>query len=144
MAMPTGLCLGHMLSQLRGGMARTGSSGVEREAKAHMNKLRSDALRRATGGAIAGLVLTFGVVAGASADAYIDENGIPVATSGDTTVSVVNGEPVLLLDDAETNSSELDDLLASAETNNVSLGESPAVAVSDASGGENNISTPTR
>jgi hypothetical protein len=125
-------------------MARTGSSGVEREAKALMKKLRSDALRRATGGAIAGLVLTFGVVAGASADAYIDENGVPVATSGDTTVTVVNGEPQLLLDDADTNSSELDDLLASAESNDISVGESPAVSVSDASGGEHNIATPTR
>jgi hypothetical protein len=109
-----------------------------------MMNLRSDAARRAVGGAIAGLVLTFGAVAGASADAYIDENGIPVATSGDTTVSIVDGAPVLLLEDAETNTDELDDLLASAEANNVSLDDSSSLAVSDASGGEHNISTPTR
>jgi hypothetical protein len=122
----------------------SGISGAEREANALMKNLRSDAARRAVGGAIAGLVLTVGAVAGVSADAYIDENGIPVATSGDTTVSIVDGAPVLLLEDAETNTEELDDLLASADQTNVSLGDSPALAVSDASGGEFNVATPTR
>lgn len=144
MAVPTGVCLSHLPVERLAGRHETGISGAEREAKALMTNMRSDAMRRAVGGAIAGLVLTFGAVAGASADAYIDENGVPVATSGDTTVSIVNGEPVLLLDDAETNSEELDTLLESAEANSVSLDDSSSLVVSDASGGQNNIALPGR
>jgi hypothetical protein len=102
-----------------------------------MKKMRSDVTRRTIGGAVAGLALAFGLVAGASADAYIDENGIPVASSGNSTVSIVDGETVILFGDEA--SGELDALIASAEANETSLDDSSGLSVADASGGEYNI-----
>jgi hypothetical protein len=102
-----------------------------------MKTLRNSVVRRAAGGAVAGLVLAFSVAAGVSADAYIDANGVPVAGSGDTTVSIVGGEAVILYgDDA---ASEIEMLSNAAEANETSLDDSSGLAVSDASGGEYNI-----
>jgi len=105
-----------------------------------MKSLRSDVVRRTAGGAIAGLVLAFGVAASASADAYIDENGIPVASSGSATVSIVDGEAVLLFgDEAE---DELAGLIEDAEADEVVIDDSSSLAIADGSGGNNNIALP--
>ena len=104
-----------------------------------MNILRNDALRRTAVGAIAGLALTFGVASMASADAYIDENGVPVATSGDTTVAIIDGQPVFLYGEEGAGEAEVLSAVA-AEENSTSIDSSPALAVSDASGGEDNVS----
>ncbi len=117
-----------------------GIPGVEREANALMKSLRSDVVRRATGGAIAGLVLAFGVAASASADAYIDENGIPVASSGSATVSIVDGEAVLLFGDEAAD--ELAGLIETAAANEVVIDDSSALALADGSGGDHNIALP--
>jgi hypothetical protein len=102
-----------------------------------MKTLRNSVVRRAAGGAVAGLVLAFSVAAGVSADAYIDANGVPVAGSGGATVSIVGGEAVILYgDDA---ASEIEMLSNAAEANETSLDDSSGLAVSDASGGEYNI-----
>lgn len=105
-----------------------------------MKSMRSEVVRRSVGGAIAGLVLAFGVAASASADAYIDENGIPVASSGGATVSIVGGEAVLLFGDEATD--ELADLIESAEVNEVALDDSSGLAVADGSGGDFNVALP--
>ncbi len=115
----------------------SGVSGVEREANTHMQKRRHDVTRRTVGGAVAGLVLAFGLVTGASADAFIDENGIPVASSGSATVSIVGGEAVILFGDEADD--ELSGLIESAEVNETSLDDSSGLTVADASGGERNI-----
>jgi hypothetical protein len=143
MAVPTGLCLGstrqYPISE--GGSAQD-FSGVEREANALMKTLRNSVVRRVAGGAVAGLVLALSVAAGASADAYIDENGVPVAGSGGTTVSIVGGEAVILYgDDA---ASEIEALSNAAEANEMSLDDSSGLAVSDASGGEYNVGINSR
>ena len=105
-----------------------------------MKNLRSDVVRRAAGGAIAGLVLAFGVAASVSADAYIDENGIPVASSGSATVSIVDGEAVLLFGDEAAD--ELAGLIETAEANEVELDDSSGLAVADGSGGDYNVALP--
>ena len=113
---------------------------MEREANALMKSLRSDVVRRTAGGAIAGLVLAFGVAASASADAYIDENGVPVASSGSATVSIVDGEAVLLFGDEAAD--ELAELIDTAEANEVSIDDSSSTAIADGSGGDGNIALP--
>lgn len=105
-----------------------------------MKSLRSEVVRRTVGGAVAGLALAFGVAASASADAYIDENGIPVASSGDATVSIVGGEAVLLFGDEAAD--DLADLIESAEVNEVALDDSSGLAVADGSGGDYNVALP--
>lgn len=140
MAVPTGLCLSRLLAPATDGRHSSGIPGVEREANALMKSMRSEVVRRSVGGAIAGLVLAFGVAASASADAYIDENGIPVASSGGATVSIVGGEAVLLFGDEATD--ELADLIESAEVNEVALDDSSGLAVADGSGGDFNVALP--
>lgn len=101
-----------------------------------MNISRSSVARRAVGGAIAGLGLVFGVAAGASADAFVDANGFPIASSGSATVSIVDGEAVIIFGDEADD--ELNELIASAETNSSTLDESSGLAIADASGGQGN------
>lgn len=107
-----------------------------------MKTLRTSAVRRIAGGAVAGLVLALGVTAGVSADAYIDANGVPVASSGAATVSIVGGEAVIL--HGEGAASEIEMLSNAAEANEMSLDDSSGLAVSDASGGEYNIGINSR
>lgn len=102
-----------------------------------MKTMRRDVTRRAVGGVVAGLALAFGVVAGVSAEASVDANGIPVASSGDATVSIVGGEAVILF--GEDAADELAVLTDSAVANETSLDDSSGLSVADASGGEFNI-----
>jgi len=104
-----------------------------------MKMLRKDALRRTAVGAVAGLALTFGVASMASADAYIDENGVPVASSGSTTVAIIDGQAVILYGEDAAAEVEVASAVA-AEENEITLDNSPSLAVSDASGGEENVS----
>lgn len=142
MAVPTGLCLGSTPESDFGGRQRSDISGVEREANDLMKTFGNSVVRRVAGGAMAGLVLAFGLAAGASADAYIDANGVPVANSGSATVSIVGGEAVILYGDGA--ASEIEMLSNAAEANKTSLDDSSGLAVSDASGGEYNIGINSR